>query len=141
MDLADGYIFFGVQEVTAGHPAGPDEVLAELELQRAVWAAAGIDTYTLTARRVCFCPAELTRWYTVEVEAGDAEHDTASEGSPDFLPRTVEDLFAEVADAAFADSLAVIYHETLGYPVSIDVDPVRNAVDEEYHIEAVVLIG
>jgi hypothetical protein len=134
-DTADEFMFFGAQTVTAGHPMSPDEILATAAVQRQVWAEAGSADYTVTIRRSCFCPADITDPYTVTVRGGEVESTTRWDAEvelDEFLPLTVEDLFREVEESRFADSLTVAYHPDRGYPLRIEVDPVVNAVDEEH---------
>jgi hypothetical protein len=112
-----------------------------LEEATSRWEAAGIDDYTMSYRRTCFCPA-----YTVQVTVVDGEVTSAEaiEGLPGELPPTtqpipddeqftVEDLFGQAIEAyETADRTTVTYDAELGYPTIIDVDPIQNAIDDEY---------
>jgi hypothetical protein len=63
------------------------------------------------------------------------ETDTGFELSPADLARvpTVDDLFGVVFDAidGGADELKTEYERQFGYPVLIDIDYIRNAIDDE----------
>lgn len=142
-DQPDFFLFFGVQQIAAGHPAAPDEILEAVRLRRMVWAEQGSENYRITIRRTCFCPPEITDPYTVTVRDGVVVSVTRQDVEVELinsLPLTVEDLFREVEESRFADSLAVAYHPDLGYPLRIDVDPVINAVDEEHRTIVLDLI-
>ena len=137
IDDADSFLGLFVQSVAAGHPAGPDEVLAEVAAQRVIWKAAAVTDYSITLSRSCFCPPDITAPYTVTVAGGavvSVQRDGAEIVLEAFMPSSVEDLFRVVEEAAFSDELNVQYHPELGYPVFIVVDPVFNAVDEEFSI-------
>jgi hypothetical protein len=143
LDTASGFLSVFVQEVREGHPTGPDEILAEVAAQRAIWEESAITDYQITIRRNCFCPPEFTDPYTVTVSDGavvSVRRGGAEIELAEFMPATVEDLFDEIADAVFADRLDVVYHPDHGYPVTIDVDPVFNAVDEELFIAVEALV-
>lgn len=104
---------------------------------RATWADAGIDTYTITIERMCFCPDVGP--YEVSVEDGEAvsvtkdgEDVPLDDESLATWPLTVEDLFAEVDDAErTADDVTVSYDATLGFPRKIFIDHIENAIDDE----------
>ena len=135
LETAEGYFALSISEVNPGHPSHPDAVLAEAAHQESIWIDLAIDSYTLTLRRGCFCPSEITDAYTVTVAFGEpvrVERDGDILQLEQFLPLTVEDMFDVVEDAAFADGLEIFYHLQWGFPIFIDVDPATNAVDEEY---------
>ena len=137
VDSGTSYFGIFVQDISVGHPPGPDEVLAEAASQRAIWEAAGVTDYTITITRQCFCPAEFRDPYTVQVRDGrfvSAERSGVPIDLAEFMPATVDDLFSTIEEAAFADRLNLAYHPVLGYPVDIDIDPAFNIVDEELHL-------
>lgn len=107
-----------------------DADLAEAE-QR--WSDAGIEDYTYTLTWQCFCP-EGGVPSVVDVQGGEVV------GSTPELPEatTIAGLFDIVRDAIASDpeALDVTYDATLGYPTRLDVDPMANAMDEEYGFEA-----
>lgn len=104
---------------------------------RATWADAGIDAYTITIERMCFCPDVGP--YEVTVEDGEAVSVTKDgddvpldDASLATWPLTVEDLFAEGDEAErTADEVTIVYDETLGYPTKIFIDRIENAIDDE----------
>lgn len=104
---------------------------------RATWADAGIDTYTITIERMCFCPDVGP--YEVSVVGGEAvsvskdgEDVPLDDPSLATWPLTVEDLFAEVDEAErTADDVTVSYDATLGFPKKLFIDRIENAIDDE----------
>ncbi len=106
---------------------------AELDDAEQRWAEAGITDYTYTLTWQCFCPEGGTP-SAVEVQGGEVV------GSTPELPEasTVEGLFDTVRSAIESDPDAfdVSYDAVLGYPTMLDVDPMANAMDEEYGFEA-----
>jgi hypothetical protein len=114
--------------------------LAEAE-QR--WTTAGLTDYTLIVEHGCLCPPEERGPFEVRVVTGavdDVAHTDATVESP--RPRedllTVEALFEFLRDNAGAHELLVTYDGELGYPRSINVDPIEGAVDDEFFIGATV---
>lgn len=112
-----------------------------LEYSRAVWDGTGIQDYEYRLQRSCFCP--LFGELQVTVVDDSVVQAVRPDGTPvpeEELPyvETVADLFdiIEWAIRTEAYSYQVAYHPTLGYPVLVDLDPIRNAVDDELRLEA-----
>lgn len=117
----------------------PEAVLAELESSRRLWGAQDIEDYSFTVEVDCFCPPEFRGPFEVKVSDGEIAQATL-DGEPirervdrEFL--TVEGLFRFVERNAYADAIDVTNHSRFGYPLVIDIDPVRNAIDEEIRVE------
>ncbi|MEZ4588211.1 MAG: DUF6174 domain-containing protein [Gemmatimonadales bacterium] len=120
----------------AGCVFGPNEQREELERARERWAAQGITLYSFTVHRSCFCPM-----LTVEVTVGEVaveriDVDTGLPIAEQLIPLypDVPGLFAIIERELDrpAASLEVEYDPVRGYPTRIVVDPIRNAVDDEY---------
>lgn len=133
----EGIIELSVQDFGMGRAdlSGPQAVLDALEEARRRWEAQGIDDYVMTVEVGCFCPPEIRGPFQVTVADGEIARATF-EGEPieervDRRYLTVEGLFRVVERHAYADAIEVTYHLELGYPEVIDVDPLRNAIDEE----------
>ncbi|HZG44199.1 MAG TPA: DUF6174 domain-containing protein [Longimicrobium sp.] len=121
----------------AGSPTLADEK-ARMERNRQVWIAQGIDDYRMTVRL-------QGGWFSgsVVVEVRDgvpvSRHTPANE--PQQVPPeafaeydTVEELFA-ILERAFendADDVDATYDPTLGLPLDVFIDPMKNAIDEEH---------
>jgi len=122
---------------------GYDDERERLEANRAAWEAQGIDSYEFVLRRLCFC-AGGTNPALVRVRNGErlSVTDTAT-GEPidEQLVEyylTVPELFDFIADAIDrkAHRIDVTYDRTFGFPSSISIDYLENAIDEEMAFEA-----
>jgi len=121
----------------AGCATGPGNRLSELERARDRWAAQNISFYTITLQRSCFCGGPMR----VEVRVGEVavtrtDLDTGEPVSSELahLFPDIPGLFAlveqEIERPAF--ELTVEYDPLRGFPKQITVDPIENAVDDEY---------
>lgn len=117
-----------------GRPTPPDATArAALAAARARWAAPA--AYTFRVRFTCMCP--MGGAWEVRVVDGVAVETTAVDPRPlsGSLPagfRTVEELFAELDRAlVWAEAVAATYDAALGYPVSVDIDNITQAIDDE----------
>lgn len=119
---------------------GPED--GELDENLGLWREAGIEDYTFRFRRICFCTA--TNAVVIEVRAGSVQSIVDAEsGEPvdaRFLTSylTVDGLFEEIREAIDRDAhtLSVTYHQSLGYPTSIDIDYEVNTIDDEVSFRA-----
>jgi hypothetical protein len=126
-------------------PTGPGAGDPEhsLAAARARWTAAGVDDYSYTLSRQCFCPPEFIGPFNVTVRDG-AVRSVTREGAPVNTSQvpipTVPAIFDEIAAAidAGAAEVRVEYDATLGYPTELWIDQDRMMADEEtgYSISA-----
>ena len=79
----------------------------------------------------------------VRIEVLDGEIVSAvvvetDEPAPDERALTIDDLFDMVQDEIDEDpyDLDVVYDEDLGFPATVDVDPIKNAMDDEHGFSA-----
>lgn len=109
-----------------------DELQAELDAALDRWMSAGVDSYGLAYRQVCFCP-ELLVAATVR-DGVVVESEFPREFGPDGPALTVEALFAELQTALDEGvfRLDVTYHDELGFPTEYYVDVEEMIADEEY---------
>lgn len=112
----------------------------DLDAARARWEAAGFDAYTMTLRRICFCPTpDYTGPFTVRVQDG-ALASVSLDGVlvDEDRGETVDDLFDLIEDAyeRKAEVVAAEFHPEYGYPTSLSIDYSSMMADEEigYHI-------
>ena len=114
----------------ATNPASPTptEPPTDLESAQAAWTTADVGSYELHITTMCFCPNEEYR--IVVDEEGNPNRDAPTE----YLPETVEDLHAIIADAVDADEVDVTYDD-VGVPERIYIDTWENAVDDEMTYE------
>lgn len=141
VDVAD--VITAVTNLLHGCPADPLELAAaKLEENRAKWEAAGIDSYDLDYRRSCFCPPPgdvqvLVRGgeiFSIRDPDTGAEIENPSTGAFGF--NSVDGLFDAIAAAinGRVARLDVEYDPELGYPTSISIDFIADAVDDEIGI-------
>jgi hypothetical protein len=117
------------------------EAIAEIEAALATWQAAGIDDYSYTIERHCLCPAELHA--RVFVEAGEvATVELLAEGGDTEFARermrmTMGEVLAELLAILRAGDeepgpIELVFDPDLGFPTEVDVDPIRDAIDDEF---------
>jgi len=122
--------------------SNPFSASDELEDAREKWEDQGIDSYRITVRESCFCPIELGGPFVVTVVRGRiASVVYAGEGAdvvPDErIPLTVDELFDTVETAGReAAKVEAEYDPTYGFPATIFVDRIQNAVDDEVYYSA-----
>jgi hypothetical protein len=124
----------------------PDDYEDERERlseRREQWRSQGIDSYEFVLQRLCFCgggttPANVVvrngqRISVTNVETGEPVPELFEDA---YL--TVAELFAFIEDAIEREaySIDVEYDAQYGYPTSIRIDYIENAVDEEMAFEA-----
>ena len=119
----------------------------ELDKNRARWDSAGVSHYRFELTISCFCPFMDVMPVTVEVKDGQIVSLTDVNGQPladnfrDTFEKaaTVEGLFAIAKEnLSNADQVEVTYDAEYGFPVSIVVDRIKLAVDDEiaYYVGA-----
>lgn len=115
-----------------------NDLLDDLNANRAKWESANIDNYQFEYQISCFCTEETTLPRLVLVEDGQVAYQTIIEGNV-ALPR--DDAYTESIDSLFqlialeesrAESLTVKYDPELGYPTEISVDINEQTADDEY---------
>lgn len=113
---------------------------SELERRQRQWARQGFDAYEYDLNIACFCPYFGPVHITVQADTVAVlefmlppDVPPPSPEAQRFFERTVEDLFAVIADALRekADELDVEYHPEFGYPTHISIDFYEDAVDDE----------
>jgi hypothetical protein len=117
-------------------PSAREIALRQLAVHQALWQQKGPASYVITVERQCFCPGAqyeitVTNGVVSKVAPDDAPVQPAEVQG---LPKTVPELFAVVAGLPAEAAVTVSYDEQLGYPTLISVDPIPNAIDDEYTI-------
>ena len=112
---------------------------AEIAAQREIWQALGIDDYSFEITRSCFCPPQSIGPFLVTVEDGVAtsvlfEGAAADEQFTTGLPRTIDDVFQRLLDLEDAAEVVVAWDAEHGFPSHADVDPIPNAIDDEFSL-------
>lgn len=94
------------------------------------WDRAGIDDYRMVVDVRCFCP--FNGPITVEVADGELRTvDPPDDHNYRGTALTVDAILDEIAAAQAEGDADVAYDPDLGYPVTADLDPILNAVDDE----------
>ena len=120
-----------------GSPSPRDLALRLLAERQAQWFAKGVDDYAFTVSRQCFCPS--TEPFVVTVSDGVTIGITRA-GKPaaaielQGIPTSIPALFAIVTANAQAGDMTVEWEPTFGFPTAIQVDPIPNAIDDEFGI-------
>lgn len=102
-----------------------------------VWTSKGIDDYRITIERQCFCPGGQLVFTVVDGVVTGVVNDQGQVLRPTDVPdqpKTVPELFALVAGLPAESAVNVSYNEDFGFPSLISVDPIPNAIDDEYTI-------
>ncbi|WP_412062358.1 DUF6174 domain-containing protein [Rubrivirga sp. IMCC45206] len=117
-------------------PGGPAAVRApDLDAAMAKWEAADLGAYTMTLRRMCFCPTpDYTGPFAVTVRDGEVASVRLDGATvPAERGMSVEDLFELLEDAydREAEVVEVSFDPDLGYPTAINIDYSSMMADEE----------
>lgn len=114
---------------------GPEDKLQEA---RARWDEAGLASYSYEYSLSCFCGAPANLPLVVAVENGEV---TGAWNLNDFVPldpgllaslHTVPELF-DIAERALREAYKhhLSYDEFYGYPRTMDIDWIKDAIDDE----------
>jgi hypothetical protein len=104
------------------------------------WQNSHLSHYRYTIHVGCFCAFMDTMPLTIEVANGAVQSMSYSDGSPvppDQLASfarysTIEAVFSLTADALHrADEVKVAYDRTYGFPSTVQIDYMKDAVDDE----------
>ena len=114
---------------------GPEQ--DALAAARARWAQTNASNYVFELQRSCFCAPDFVRPVRIEVLGGIVNSavyvDTEEPVSPLTSVPTIDDLFDEIQDAMDRMAFSVIadYDADMGYPTSVSIDFIENAIDDE----------
>ncbi|MGH7710169.1 MAG: DUF6174 domain-containing protein [Gemmatimonadaceae bacterium] len=115
-----------------------DEVADDLRRAQNRWNRSGVQDYQIVVQNLCFCgytrPVRITVRFGNVVSKVDAE---TGEPAPSYAnAREVARLFDLVREVINqgADRIEVAYDATYGFPTRIDIDYIRNAVDDELQV-------
>jgi len=98
----------------------------DLDAARAAWAAADVGSYELRIKTRCFCAPQD---YRIVVDDDGSVQKNAPEN---YLPETVEDLFAIIQGGYDSDAASVeVTYNDVGVPLDIYIDQATNMADEE----------
>jgi hypothetical protein len=119
---------------------------SELKSNQQKWEDANITHYRFELNIGCFCVFRGNMPLTIEVQNGDVVSMVASDGTSisqadpnyEYYSRymTIERLFSELGAglASKADEVTVTYDPNYGFPTEINIDFIKNAVDDELYL-------
>jgi hypothetical protein len=117
-----------------------DDDATELRRAQNRWNRSGVQDYQVVVQNLCFCgytrPVRITVRFGSVISKVDAE---TGEPAPSYAnAREIARLFDLVREAIDqdADRIEVSYDATYGFPTRIDIDYIRNAVDDELQVRA-----
>jgi hypothetical protein len=119
---------------------------SEFDKNKATWDNANISNYRYTLGVSCFCPFMEDMPVTVEVQNDQVVSITSVKGTTidstneQIYPfvesyTTIDKLFEQLKSAqADADEVTVAYDPTYGFPTSIAIDHIKEAIDDEMYL-------
>lgn len=135
--LATALVVAGCSFLPGASPSARELALRQLANQQALWASKGVDDYRITIEKQCFCPSARFVFTVANGIVTGVKTDDGLAVRPDQVPtqpKTVPELFALVAGLPAEQAVTVSYDERFGFPSLISVDPIPNAVDDEYQV-------
>jgi len=119
---------------------------SEFDKNKALWEDANISHYRYVLSVSCFCVFMDEMPVTIEVKDDQVVSITSVKGTlidssdtvlyPVVQPyATIDNLFEQLKSAqAEAEEVSVVYDTTYGYPSSIAIDQIKQAVDDELYL-------
>ncbi len=120
----------------------------EFSSNQQIWKNANITHYRFQLNIGCFCAFRDKMPLTIEVQDGeiisittpDGNAITQSDPNYEYFSKyaTIDRLFTELeaVQNGKADEVTVTYDATYGFPAAINIDFIRNAVDDELSLSA-----
>lgn len=119
-------------------PTGPEE--ARLTAAQRRWEAKrpASNSYTMQQRVVCFCITGATTFQVTVTTGTITRAVNLATGEPMSVTlltifRTVDQLFMQAREGLTREGVvtSMAFDATLGYPTTLSLDPIRNAIDDE----------
>jgi len=116
---------------------------SELQTNQDKWEKSGITHYRFDLFIGCFCAFRDKMPLHIEVKDGEVVSISYVDGTPaptddEFFNRfaTFERIFLDLQSgpASEADEITVEYDPTYGFPTIVNVDQIKLAMDDEYHL-------
>lgn len=141
-------IIFFVLTSCAATQSNITNTTAELETHRKIWQAQNISDYEYTFNKMCFCPPPANVPVKVLVKNNSVNRIFNLEtnqpiDNPDLtFYQSIDRLFEFIEEAIQkgADKIDVNYDKNLGYPISISIDYLEMAADDEVSFSATDLV-
>ncbi|EIJ36341.1 DUF6174 domain-containing protein [Thiothrix nivea] len=132
------------KDVDAINGSGLTDAQSQLDANRKQWESQGIDDYSFTLQRSCFCRGDAIRPINIEVRDGSvtsARYADTGELIPDDRQTNKQSIYNLSADGLFnlvdqaikggAAQVDVSYDKQYGIPTSIYIDQSKQIADEE----------
>lgn len=125
-------------------PIATPTPLSPLESNHQKWEAQSINHYRFNVSLICFCAFRDKMPLSIEVKDGQVVSMLDNQGQPitQFVEEfekynTIEKLFniVEQTSNGGADKVTIEYNAEHGYPQSIDIDYIEEAIDDELLLE------
>jgi hypothetical protein len=120
---------------------------SELSRNRDKWETSNVKHYRYALFIGCFCGFTEKMPINIEVRDGKVASMTYQDGTPvaptdigaEFFQRfsTIDQMFTDLesGQSSQADDVQVAYDSKYGYPARINVDQIKEAIDDEYDVE------
>jgi hypothetical protein len=128
--------------------ARSDDAQKRLTENRRKWSSKAVKNYQYDFQRICFCvpaytkPVKITAREGVAAQIEHADTGEAVDKAKFELYYTVAELFDYIQAAIDkkAHSIKVVYDDELGYPTSVEIDYIENAMDDEMRFKTGKLV-
>lgn len=138
MRLAGALLGLALLSGGCSDPTGPEEARLTAAQRRWETARPASNSYTMQQRVICFCVTGAST-FQVTVTAGvitRAVNVTTGESMSMALLsifRTVDQLFTQAREGLARNGVvqSMAFDATLGYPTTLSLDPIRDAIDDE----------
>ena len=122
----------------AHDPTSPEQLALQVAVAQWTSVRPSSNSYLMEQQVACFCPYGGTT-FEVSVNAGvvvsaRALNTNGAEGPVQLSSfRTVDQLFDEIRGALRTSGtlVALAFDPALGFPITVSLDPVKNAIDDE----------
>jgi hypothetical protein len=128
--------------------ARSDDAQKRLTENRRKWSSKAVKNYQYDFQRICFCVPAYTKAVKITVREGVAAQmayantGEAVDKAKFELYYTVAQMFNYIQTAIDkkAHSIKVVYDDELGYPTSVEIDYIKNAMDDEMRFKTGKLV-
>ena len=125
-----------VRQFRVDCPPGAEEAAATLAENRVLWEQNGPQSYEFTLTIGVFGPWN-GRYDVTVTDGGVTSVVRLDEGTDPVMadmPATVDAIFDLLERQVTGDSFTALYHHSLGYPMSVSIDSIAGAVDDEFYV-------
>ncbi len=120
------------------NPTSPEEARLTTAQRRWETTRPASNSYSMQQRVVCFCVTGATPFQVTVTSGAVTRAVNLTTGESMSVPlltifRTIDQLFTQAREGLKADGVvkSMAFDATLGYPTTLSLDPLRDAVDDE----------